>query len=95
MSRAMRDQTGARLVVVLEPQALEAGENRMNLEHHQLELRYERLRVRRPDRERRLLSSMSEHGQQAPIVVVAGSSDGSYVVIDGHKRIRAAHPISR
>ncbi len=91
----MRDRTGARLVAVLERQALEAGEKRMDLEHHQLELRYERLRVRRPDTERRLLSSMSEHGQQAPIVVVAGSADGCYVVMDGHKRVRAARRLGQ
>jgi ParB/RepB/Spo0J family partition protein len=67
----------------------------MDLEHHQLDLRYERLRVRRPDKERQLLSSMSEHGQQAPIVVVAGASDGCYVVVDGHKRVRAARRLGQ
>ena len=91
----MRDRTGARLVVGLQRQALEAGENQMDLEHHQLELRYERLRVRRPDRERRLLSSLAEHGQQVPIVVVAGSPTGRYVVIDGHKRVRAARRLGQ
>jgi len=32
----------------------------MDLEFHQLDLRYEGLRVRRPERERRLLSSLAE-----------------------------------
>ena len=35
----------------------------MNLEFHQLELRYKSLRVRRPQREQRLLASLAEWGQ--------------------------------
>ena len=42
----------------------------MQLEFHQLELRYERLRIVRPEPERRLLASLAEVGQQVPIVVV-------------------------
>jgi ParB/RepB/Spo0J family partition protein len=60
----------------------------MELEFHQLDLRYEGLRVRRPERERRLIASLAEHGQQGPIVVVAVEGD-RFVVIDGHKRVRA------
>ena len=41
----------------------------MQLEFHQLELRYERLRIVRPEQERRLLASLAEVGQQVPIVV--------------------------
>jgi ParB/RepB/Spo0J family partition protein len=58
----------------------------MDLEHHQLDLRYESLRCRAPERERRLLASLAEHGQQVPIVVV-GADD--HVVVDGFKRVRA------
>ena len=58
----------------------------MNLEFHQLDCRYEGLRVRQPERERRLLASLADHGQQTPIVVVGGAS--SYVVVDGYKRVR-------
>lgn len=61
----------------------------MELEFHQLDLRYEGLRVRRPEQERRLLGSLAERGQQVPIVVVAASEPGRFVVIDGHKRVRA------
>ena len=57
----------------------------MELEFHQLDLRYEKLRRRSPERERRLLASLAEHGQQAPIVVVGG---GPRVVVDGYKRVR-------
>src|SRR5260370_118133 len=61
----------------------------MDLEFHQLELRYESLRSREPEREKRLLASLSERGQQVPIVVVAISEGASYAVIDGYKRVRA------
>jgi ParB/RepB/Spo0J family partition protein len=61
----------------------------MDLEHHQLILRYEHLRVRCPERERRLLAALAEHGQQMPIVVVASEESGRFVVVDGYKRIRA------
>jgi ParB family chromosome partitioning protein len=68
----------------------------MELEFHQLDLRYEALRVRRAEVERRLLGSLSESGQQVPIVVVALSDEpGRYVVIDGHKRIRALRRLGR
>ena len=61
----------------------------MQLELQQLDRRYEGLRARDPQRERRLLASLSECGQQAPIVVVRGSEAGRYVVVDGFKRIRS------
>ena len=48
----------------------------MELEFHQLELRYERLKVIRPEPERRLLASLVEVGQQVPIVVVKGVGEG-------------------
>ena len=59
----------------------------LNLES--LELRYANLRARRPMVEKRLIASLGETGQQSPVVVVAGSEAGRYVVIDGHKRVRA------
>ena len=65
----------------------------MELEFHQLELRYERLRVQQPARERRLLASLAMAGQQMPIVVVSGGS--AYVVVDGHKRVRCLRRLQR
>lgn len=59
----------------------------LNLEA--LELKYARLSVRRPAAERRLLASLGEAGQQSPLIVVAGAEAGRYVVVDGHKRVRA------
>jgi len=62
----------------------------VDLEFHQLDLRYEALRVRRPDRERRLLSSLAERGQQVAIVVIRLPEEPNrFLVIDGYKRIRA------
>ena len=42
----------------------------MQLEFHQLDRRWEHLRVREPHRQRRLLASLADSGQQTPIVVV-------------------------
>jgi ParB/RepB/Spo0J family partition protein len=67
----------------------------MRLEFHQLERRLEHLRVRRPERERRLLASLAASGQQTPIVVVASEQAEHYLVIDGHQRIRALEQLGR
>lgn len=62
----------------------------MRLEFHQLDRRWQHLRVHDPHQHRRLLGSLPENGQQTPIVTVAASDDtGRYVVIDGYKRIAA------
>jgi len=68
----------------------------MQLEFHQLDRRWEHLRVRHPARQRRLLASLAECGQQTPIVVVAveGQAD-RYVVIDGYKRLSALEQLGR
>ena len=61
----------------------------MQLEFHQLDRRWEHLRVRRP--QRRLMVSLAESGQQTPIVVVLCAGERErYLVIDGHKRIAAS-----
>jgi ParB/RepB/Spo0J family partition protein len=68
----------------------------MQLEFHQLERRWEHLRVRHPARQRRLLASLAEVGQQTPIVVVAAEGQADrYVVIDGYKRIAALEQLGR
>jgi ParB/RepB/Spo0J family partition protein len=61
----------------------------MQVEYHQLVLRYEHLRMRCPQQERRLLASLAEHGQQTPIVVVEAGEPERFVVVDGYKRVRA------
>ena len=68
----------------------------MQLEFHQLDRRWEHLRVREPHRQRHLLASLAESGQQTPIVVVVSKDDGErYLVIDGHKRIAALQQLKR
>jgi len=69
--------------------------NGVELEFHQLALRYERLKVMRPQAERRLLASLAEVGQQVPIVVVKPAGEEQFVVIDGYKRVRALRRLDR
>jgi ParB/RepB/Spo0J family partition protein len=68
----------------------------MQLEFHQLDQRWEHLRVREPLRQRHLLASLAESGQQTPIVVViAKDNSDRYLVIDGYKRIAALRQLGR
>ena len=68
----------------------------MQLEFHQLDRRWEHLRVRQPHLQRRLLASLAESGQQTPIVVVLSPDHRDrYLVIDGHKRIAALQQLGR
>jgi ParB family chromosome partitioning protein len=59
-----------------------------------LDERYGRLRVRDPRRETQLMASLDEQGQQDAIVVVA-AAEGRYVIVDGHKRVRALRRLRR
>ncbi len=65
----------------------------MEVELHQLEMRYERLRKRHPRAERTLLASLAEIGQQTPVVVVSEAE--RFVLIDGYKRVRALKRLAR
>jgi ParB family transcriptional regulator, chromosome partitioning protein len=68
----------------------------MKLEFHQLDLRLEHLRLCRPERQRRLLASLADSGQQVPIVVVAAESQPNhYLVVDGYKRVGALQQLGR
>jgi ParB family chromosome partitioning protein len=68
----------------------------MQLEFHQLERRWEHLRVRQPQRQRRLMASLAESGQQTPIVVVLSTRERErYLVIDGYKLIAALEQLGR
>src|SRR5437899_5895712 len=68
----------------------------MKLEFHQLDRRYEHLRVRNPERQRRLLASLAASGQQTPIVVVASSEKPDrYLVIEGYKRVAVLEQLAR
>lgn len=61
----------------------------MELERHQLDLRYGDLRIRRPSRQRQLMADLAEAGQQTPVVVTAASEPDRYVLIDGYQRLAA------
>ena len=73
----------------------------MQLEFHQLDQRWQHLRARDPQRQRRLLASLAAAGQQTPIVVVLAEDNSTtqtnprYLVIDGHKRIAALRQLGR
>lgn len=68
----------------------------MQLEFHQLDRRWEHLRAGHPGRQRRLLASLADSGQQTPIVVVAAEGQADrYVVIDGYQRIAALQQLGR
>ena len=67
----------------------------MDLEFHQIELRYEALRTRSATREARLLASLAEGGQQVPVVVVTSGEHHRYVLVDGCKRVRALRRLGR
>lgn len=72
----------------------------MEIEFHQLELKYAALRIADPSREGRLVASLCEHGQQQPVLVVRGAGhDGGgvtrYVLIDGYARVAALGKLER
>jgi len=68
----------------------------MQLEFHQLDRRWEQLRVRHPSRSGGFWASLADSGQQTPIVVVAAEGQADrYVVIDGYKRIAALEQLGR
>jgi ParB family chromosome partitioning protein len=59
----------------------------MQLEFHQLDLRYKHLRVTDAGRQRRLVGSLAEQGQQTPVMVIKGD-DNRFVLIDGYLRVQ-------
>jgi ParB family transcriptional regulator, chromosome partitioning protein len=61
----------------------------VNVELHQLDLRYEKLRTHKPEAERKLVGSLAAIGQQVPVVVVHGEGPEHFVLVDGYKRVRA------
>ncbi len=62
--------------------------NIVEVEIDSLDLRYGKLRARRPAVEKRLMASLEEAGQQSPVIVVAAEEPGRWVLIEGRKRVR-------
>jgi len=68
----------------------------MQLELCQLNHRYRGLRIHDPGRHSRLLESLTAHGQQVPVVVVADEEAAErYVLIDGYGRVAALAQLCR
>jgi len=67
----------------------------LELEHHQLEQHYAGLRSTSHVKERRLLASLAQVGQQSPVVVVQAEQANRYVLIDGYKRVRALDKLQK
>lgn len=59
----------------------------MHLEWHQLEMKYEGIRIVDPGHQARLMASLEQTGQQSAVLVV--EVEGGYVLIDGYGRVRA------
>jgi len=66
----------------------------MELELHQIELKYATLRILDPGRQARLTAALLEQGQRAPVLVVPGI-EGRYVLIDGYRRVVAIKALGR
>jgi ParB family chromosome partitioning protein len=67
----------------------------MQVEFHQLEMKYSGLRIRDPRRQGQLVAALVEYGQQSPVLVVASGTDGRYVLIDGYRRVAALQQVGR
>jgi len=65
----------------------------MQVELWQLDLEYSGLRIVEAGRQARLLSSLAEHGQQQPVLVVREGE--RYVLIDGYGRVSALGRLDR
>jgi ParB/RepB/Spo0J family partition protein len=66
----------------------------MELEFHQLVLKYRHLRVRSRVRTDRLTASLASEGQQMPVLVVHDAPN-RYVLIDGYRRVEALQLLGR
>lgn len=67
----------------------------MQVEFHQLEMKYGGLRIRDPRRQAKLVAALVEYGQQSPVLVVASGTEGRYVLIDGYRRVAALEQLGR
>ena len=59
----------------------------MELEHCQLEMKYEVLRVQSSAAQARLMASLAQCGQQSPVLVVRAAECERPVLIDGYRRV--------
>lgn len=66
----------------------------MELEFHQMAIKYEGLRISMPGFQARLMASLAEEGQLNPVLVVEAEAE-SYVLIDGYRRVSALRALGR
>jgi len=69
----------------------------MQLEFHQLALKYDGLRISKRGVQARMIASLAEEGQLHPVMVVPeeATSVESYVLIDGYQRVSALRFMGR
>lgn len=68
----------------------------MQLEFHQIATPYDKLRMRLPGVDSRLMTSLAQNGQLNPVLVVASEGEPqAYVLIDGYRRISALQRMGR
>ena len=68
----------------------------MELEFHQMSMKYEGLRISMPGFESRLTASLAADGQLHPVLVVqSNAGPHEYVLIDGYRRVRALDALGR
>jgi ParB family transcriptional regulator, chromosome partitioning protein len=65
----------------------------IDVEHHQLVLRYASLRIQDPAREGRLAASLASDGQLSPVLVIP--VENRFVLIDGYARVAALARLGR
>jgi ParB/RepB/Spo0J family partition protein len=76
----------------------EGTQRSMQIEWHQIELKYERLHVVDPHYRTRVMTSLATEGQQRPVLVVDAdptANGGSYILIDGYVRVAALRRLGR
>jgi ParB/RepB/Spo0J family partition protein len=67
----------------------------MELELHQLDRKYQALRIRDPRRQAQWLASLSQGASVGAVLVVASTAPGRFVLIDGHARVAALEQLGR
>ena len=67
----------------------------MELEYHQLELKYAALTILDPKSQARLMASLAQQGQQNPVLVLKNSGSSGYVLIDGYRRVDGLKQLGR
>ncbi len=72
-----------------------SGEHPIELNLRQLRQSYAELRIIEQKRLAQLSRSLKRHGQQSPVLVVAGEEADRYVLIDGYLRVMALDQLGR